>query len=115
MQDNIENATKQKITTGQEIATSEYIDGKQVFRKRINVGNLPNTGNFSAEHNLGNVRVIKYEGFAYRESTKTIIPMPYANSVYYIEMYLDATKLYIDTSNDRSQFVGCVDIYYTKN
>ena len=31
-----------KITTGQEVKTNEIIDGKRVYKKRINCGNLPN-------------------------------------------------------------------------
>ena len=31
-----------KITTGQEVKTNEFIDGKRVYKKRINCGNLPN-------------------------------------------------------------------------
>lgn len=33
---------KIKTETGQEINTNEIIDGKIVYKKRINCGNLPN-------------------------------------------------------------------------
>lgn len=31
-----------KTVTGQEVKTNEFIDGKRVYKKRINCGNLPN-------------------------------------------------------------------------
>lgn len=31
-----------RLTTGQEVKTNEFIDGKRVYKKRINCGNLPN-------------------------------------------------------------------------
>ena len=51
-----------KITTGQEIKTNEIIDGKRVYKKRINCGAGPNNGTRSIATGLSNVTYIKAEG-----------------------------------------------------
>lgn len=51
-----------KVITGQEIKTNEIIDGKRVYKKRINCGAGPNNGTRSIATGLSNVTYIKAEG-----------------------------------------------------
>ena len=44
-----------KVLTGQEVKTNEIIDGKRVYKKRINCGNLPN-----ATSKYVNTRINRY-------------------------------------------------------
>lgn len=44
-----------RTTTGQEVKTNEIIDGKRVYKKRINCGNLPN-----ATSKYVNTRINRY-------------------------------------------------------
>lgn len=108
------NESPKYITTGEEFATNEYIDGKRVYRKRINVGNLPNASSIGIAHGLTSFTPIRFEGYAFRESDGALIHLPYSNSVYIIEMNVNATVITITTTSDRSAFTGYVDIYYIK-
>ena len=51
-----------KVLTGQEVKTNEIIDGKRVYKKRINCGAGPNNGARSIATGLSNVTYIKAEG-----------------------------------------------------
>ena len=53
-----------KITTGQEIKTNEIIDGKRVYKKRINCGAGPNNTSKTVGTGLSNVTYIRAEGMA---------------------------------------------------
>ena len=51
-----------KKTTEQEVKTNEIIDGKRVYKKRINCGAGPNNGTRSIATGISNVTYIKAEG-----------------------------------------------------
>lgn len=51
-----------KVLTGQEVKTNEIIDGKRVYKKRINCGRGPNNGIRSVATGLFNVTYLKIEG-----------------------------------------------------
>ena len=53
-----------KVLTGQEVKTNEIIDGKRVYKKRINCGAGPNNGTRSIATGLSNVSYIRAEGIA---------------------------------------------------
>ena len=135
MQDNIENeietaienAIKQEIITGQEFATNEYIDGKRVYRKRINCGALPNTTYSYIDTGMlyDDVTIIKIEGMANRTTDGQYFPLPLVNienPTFQIAIALmrhgtqpEKLAIRITTGIDRSAVNGIVDIYYTKN
>ena len=52
----------ENIVIGQEVKTNEIIDGKRVYKKRINCGAGPNNGTRSIATGLSNVTYIKAEG-----------------------------------------------------
>lgn len=121
----VDNKIKTNIVTGQEVATNEYIDGKQVFVKRINLGSLPNANEkiVTTDLNVNNVNIIKIDGIAYGSATSIsyILTLPDINPLDYSR----ATRLTMDTENniwrvkiragvDRSNYTGYANVYYTK-
>lgn len=53
-----------KVITGQEVATNELLDGKRVYKKRINCGAGPNNNTRTIATGLFNVTYIRAEGMA---------------------------------------------------
>ena len=51
-----------KVITGQGVKTNEIIDGKRVYKKRINCGAGPNNGTRTVATGLSNVTYVKVEG-----------------------------------------------------
>lgn len=57
----IDNKLKANITTGQEVATNEYIDGKRVYFTRISINEFPGN-NVTINHNINNIyEIIDYD------------------------------------------------------
>lgn len=104
-----------RLTTGQEVKTNEIIDGKRVYKKRINCGNLPNATSKYVNTGLTNVTFVKIEGSA--SSWSGLIPLPYVNLTenYSICIYTEDSNIVIITQNDRSGYIGYITVYYTKN
>lgn len=109
-----------EITTGQESATNEWIDGRQVFRKRIDCGNLQASGLKKVNHGISYREVIKLEGMACGGGYYH--PLPYVSvagmgniSEYSMCIAIDSSVIYIAVGRDRSDMTAKVDVYYTKN
>lgn len=66
-----------RTTTGQEVPTNEYIDGKRIYKKTINCGNLPNNSLKTIAINSGFTKIIKIEGIA--DASGIYLPLPYVN------------------------------------
>jgi len=122
MSDLIKYAKPVNIETGEETPTNTYVDGKLVYVKRIDFGQLPNVGAKSVP--LGfNVNTVKIQpktsGMAYIPLTNIWFMLPHVSHTALTEnvkMYFDNTTLTITTGMDRSQFTeSYVDVYYTKN
>ena len=108
-----------KIITGQECKTNEIIDGKNVYVKRLNVGNLPNADEKTYEIGLDmdTITVTKIDGIAQSKELKSAVPINIAYNGFLIVGCFIATggQLKIRSEDDRSKFTGFVNIYYTKN
>ena len=111
----IDNKLKTSITTGQEVATNEYIDGERVYVKRISTGSLPNatTTSVATGLNFSEIDIQKVNGMATRikGGEKTFLPIPNNG----VEVWLTGNNLNINCTINRSEFSGYVNIYYTKN
>lgn len=119
MQDNIEDAIedlKNNVTTGQEVVTNQYIDGKRVYTKRIDCGYAPNNTHKNISHGLNNVTFIKIEGIGYKNNSLITYPLPfaYADSDR-IGIWTDETGIKVQTWADKTDFHIFVNLYYTKN
>lgn len=113
---------EQRITTGVEIATNEWIDNKRVYRKRIDCGYLPNTTTKQIPHGLTNFTLVKAPiGFAsvvYSSTEKYTIPLPCVNLdglAYSISITVTFTDVEIKSGSNRNTYSGYVDLYYTKD
>jgi len=81
---------------------------RQVFRRVVNFGALPNTGTKSVAHGLtitAGFSFTRIYGCATDPST-TFIPLPYASPVLAdnIELWVDAANVNIKTGKDRTGF-----------
>lgn len=111
------NSQKTTITTGSITTTNIYVNGKQVYVKRISISALPNatTSNIS----IGITQAVtpyKFEGMAYRSTDKTYLPIPYiAGGTSLIGLNYGGTNkiLYLSTSTDRRNMSGYIDFYFT--
>ena len=111
----IDNKLKTNVTTGQEVATNEYEDGKQVFAKKINIGSLPNAARKTVQTDLTNVKVTKIHGIARDSSLQIPLPFVYPELPSCIGVMFVNGNIYINTGSDRTGLTGEITIYYTKN
>lgn len=113
----LNNMLTNRIIAGIEYATNEYINGQQVFRKKIDVGFLPNTTSKTIETGLSNINTIKIEGKAINGSG-TFFPLPFVTPAQLnlaVSLYVEnGSNIKIITGTNRSDFYGVVDLYYTK-
>lgn len=120
------NATElTNVINAEEYSTNEvqtnkvWIDGKPIYRKVVNCGNLSNANPIIVPHNITNLdKLVGYSGFALRFSDNDYLPIPYVtfnpNNGGGITTYTDGTDIHIGTSADRSAYVGYVTLEYTK-
>ena len=69
------------IVTGEECATNEFIDGKRVYRKRIDCGILPNATNKDIDTGLDFINsctLIRMSGMA-KYSSGLALPLPFVS------------------------------------
>lgn len=99
-----------------EVFTGKYwIDGKEIYRKVIDFGNLPNASTKAVAHGISSV------GTIIRQSGLTVIngitvPIPAANPEPTLSMTLqtDSTNVVIITGANRSSYTAKVILEYTK-
>ena len=103
------------VITGQECPTNEYVDGKRVFVKRINFGNLPNTAEKTVAHGLSNFELEDIIATFKSDYRKIKLPVSSPTSqTSNIYIAIDNTNIVIITGSDYSPYSGYVKIYYTK-
>lgn len=94
-----------------------WIDGKPIYRKVIDFGNLPNTTSKTVAHNISNIdKIITLTGTA-TDGTRTLC-LP-ANSpdglAYSINLYTpNLTNITVGTGVDRSTYSAYIVLEYTK-
>ena len=97
---------------------------RSVFRRVVNMlptGTLPNTGTLTVAHGLtfnsANTLTRLY-GAATNAAGTSLIPIPYASPIAAnnIELYADATNIYIVTGKDQTAYTKCnVIMEFLKN
>ena len=86
-------------------STSSKPVQRQVFRKVIDFGALPNTATKNTDHGIditAKVTFTRIYGTSSDTTGNTYIPLPYASDTDSIEMWVDATKVYVKTLSDWS-------------
>ena len=95
-----------------------WIDGKEIYKKTVDIAPLPNATNKVVAHNISNLdRVIKLEGYGYRSSDQGIFPLPFVstNAASAIAISIAGANVSIVTGQDRSNVAEAyVTLYYTK-
>ena len=123
MEDNAESAineaTEKNIITGEEFETNKFIDGKRVYGKRINCGNLPGAQSeitVATGINFPEQEIVRIEGIATSKSKKAAILLnTYYNNFLKVQLFFTNGNLRINSEDDRSTYVAYVTLYYTKN
>lgn len=109
------NPYTNNYSTG-EIVVGRWIDGKPLYRKVINFGNLPNNTTGTVAHNISNYDdVIKLYGVAKYDTFR--FPIPQAtnqSSQGTIGMWLGASTISIRTTTNMSNYTAYVVVEYTK-
>lgn len=95
-----------------------WIDGRALYKKTLNIGTLPSSGNKDVNHGITNLhRVIRIEGFAFASVAADDIPLPFPapTAENAIAVVTSPTKVRIVTGVDRTAFTeSYVTLYYTK-
>ena len=107
-----------EITTSSSKITNETFDGKAVYCKTINTGNLPNhaTKEIASGLTPTNIKVIDIKGMVYGDGDSIPLPNAHPTVANIISCYLRHDgKICITTGKDRTALSGFVQIYYTNN
>lgn len=107
-----------KYTLGEEIVIGTY-NGKPLYRKVVDFGALPASGEKTVAHGIANIdKFLPARGIAYRSTTDTTINLPYVTpsglALCIAIQYPDKNNILIDVGADRSLFTGIVFMEYTK-
>jgi hypothetical protein len=104
-----------EFTTGVEYATNEFLDGKRIYKKRINCSNLPSNTSKTVETNLSNINIIDYEGIA-TSGGNAIKMEEHKSNEYAIVLGIENYDIKITTYvTSYTGYIGYVTLYYTKN
>lgn len=128
LQTDLQEEIKNKVYTGQEIATNEYLDNKRVYVQRIDCGALPDANvstlkSIPIDLDLDLVTIIRVQGIAKNPTSNLIYPLPFvwgSNGLDNVGILISSDNsssfIQIRTSSDKSGFTQTyLNIYYTKN
>lgn len=117
---NIQDAEAQKslVYSQNEIDTGKiWIDGKKIYRKIVNCGALPNTGDKIIPHNIKDYdNFLTIKGIAIFREAKHFIPLPLPSIEYEsIGLTVLRENIWMRTYMDRSSFSeSYITLEYTK-
>lgn len=117
---NVNEIKPTQTVTGIEFVTNEYLDGKRVYAKRVDLGTLPNKTNKTVETGIsGNYNIIKVDTIAIKSDRTSVIEIGRATSSATLSWYLNITgnniySFVMQATDDRSSYSGYATIYYTK-
>lgn len=127
LQDNVENAIngiKKEITTGQEYATNEYIDGKRVYEKIIKTTIIIKGGEITkVAHGISDANRIWIDlsnSYFIAPNNNQCYPLPL---IYYNTPTVEGVQIYVDLTNINFISAGgwgntwekVIRLKYTKN
>lgn len=96
----------------------KWIDGHDIYKKTIYLGNLPNNNHVAIAHGVTNMDIpIRLEGMAISEAGSGMplnITRP-DNAAAGIGAYMSTSSVVVYTGTDRSNMTGYATIYYTKS
>lgn len=95
---------------------AKWIDGKDIYKKTVNFGALPNNTTKTVAHGITGISAtIGVYGFA-KNSAPDFVSLPNVakNSTYSIELSIASANVSIATSTNYSSYSGYVTLLYTK-
>lgn len=114
--------TLKEVATFQQYFTAgDPLKTRNVYRKVVNFGALPNTAAATVAHDIAfnaDFSLTRMYGAATDPAAFQYLPLPYASptAANCIELSADATNVIITTGSDRTAFTRCtVVLEYTKN
>ena len=110
------NSNLQNYSFDEQIIGS-WTNGKPLYRKTIDCGNLPNNSTNTISTNLTNIIPRKLYGFCYSSNYGNgfaINTYRVDNTAYSISAYFDNNNIKISTTSDRSSYYAYVTLEYTK-
>lgn len=116
-----------EIVTGEERSTNEFIDGKEIFVKRVDCGRAPNNSTKNVPSGLnfssGSHKLVKFDGMAYYATTSVpegkgwcyqLSNVDTGSNTISVAINGSTNDITIKTANDRSSYNCYVNLYYTK-
>lgn len=103
-----------------EKVVGQWTDGKLIYSKTVDCGQLPNTDEKQVAHNISNIdKVVHLFGYTYNSDKSSQTPMNYAvggtYNAYSIACYANRSVIGITSGNDRTRNVSSfVTVFYTK-
>lgn len=95
-----------------------WIDNKPLYRKVINLGNLPNAGEKNVQIGVSNInKIISIRGIAISSSATVPLPYFYPNTSYVqygMGIEVHGNNIMISSGTDRSGYIGYAILEYTK-
>lgn len=114
---NIGNGVIQAFNfSSEETIAGKWVDGKTIYKKTVNFGNLPNNSTKRVAHGIAKLdRIIKVEqsvtNAPWDEKGAVFLS---STSVAPFNFYLSNTEVVVVTKDNRSQATAYFTLYYTK-
>lgn len=100
------------LNIGVEYRTKERYNGKAVYTKLVDLGNLPNATRKQVAHGASVKQVIRCSG---QMSNGISLPFHYDNTTNWIEIYAGGTDIVVLAGNDQSVRTAYAQIWYLKD
>ncbi len=104
-------------STGEKVI-GKWINGKNLYRKVVSFGQLPNSTSKAVTHNIDNLELVVDIKAVSKNTSSTFFPLIFASNTLAgnISLYVDGTNIVITTGSDRTAFTTTfVIIEYTKS
>lgn len=118
---NIQDAEAQKSLVYSQNETDTgmiWFDGKKIYRKIVNCGNLLNNNVKTIKHNIENIDAIIKINCVGCENNENYLPIPYVHNVPQadggITLYINKTNIVIRTYGNRTGVKVLITLEYTK-
>lgn len=109
-QEYVDSKTSDNYSTTEQ-AVGTWIDGKTIYKKTIDCGNLVNNDVKRVNHNItGLKQVVKMESTMYSGADAWILPYPYADRI-----SLEGSQILINVPGNLASYKAHVTVFYTKN
>lgn len=109
---------KANLYSTDEKIVGRWIDGKPMYQKTVNCGNMPDSTTKNTSHNISNIdKIVGCEAFGVNETTGVFHPFPLANDTIANQVWMSASKTNISIwtgTNSLTAEVAYVTLKYTK-